>query len=236
MNVLEILRQVCIRIGLPRPASGVSSNDPQILQLVGQLNKLPEDFMTRKAFLVNTQEAVWLSTGVVDQGPLDTIAPLGYMGLMSGTLRNRAGNIELGGPVDGPDWQRHRTAVGSNPFGTYRILRGHLYLDSPPLAGATCAFEYYSSFFVVEHTDGTLKPKQYITRDDDTFLVNDALPISWLEWRWKSVKGLDYAEDFASYERLLNTYLIRQGDSRVVNLCAPRYGSILEVPQGSWRP
>lgn len=52
-------------------------------------------------------------------------------------------------------------------------------------------------------------PKQYVTKDTDTFVLNDALPLAWLAWKWKSAKGLEYAEDFNVYERLVNMLALK---------------------------
>jgi hypothetical protein len=96
------------------------------------------------------------------------------------------------------------------------------------------AFEYYSSFFVKESAT-VFKP--YWTKDTDVCVVDDALPIAYLRWAWKKEKGLEYAEDFAKYERMLVTKTARNTTARDVDFSetgrrSDRPGIL--VPQGNW--
>lgn len=110
LTVLDVLKQVCGRVGVPKPASAVSNSDAMISQMVGLVNGLSEDLDTRATIF------------------------------------------------DGVAW------VWDSNLSVYKRL---------------------------------------LSRDDDTFpALPDSMPINYLLWKWKSVKGLEYAEDFAAYERL----------------------------------
>ena len=104
------------------------------------------------------------------------------------------------------------------------------------MAGHTIAFEYYSSYFVRETASVT---KQYWTKDADTCVVDDALPVAYLRWAWKKEKGLEYAEDFAKYERMLATKGARNTTGRTVDMAEGRsqrrFPGVI-VPEGNWSP
>ncbi len=55
-------------------------------------------------------------------------------------------------------------------------------------------------------------------------------------WRWKAAKGLEYAEDFDKYERLVADAMGRDARNPTLNLggFAGDYPFGVVVPLGSW--
>jgi len=84
-----------------------------------------------------------------------------------------------------------------------------LLVTPTPTAGYTWAFEYASKNWILG-TDG-ITYKQYFTLDTDTILLPNDLVLMGLRWRWKKEKGLEYAEDFRTYEMQVKDELGRDG-------------------------
>lgn len=96
------------------------------------------------------------------------------------------------------------TSVVGNPDATIIQLLG--VLNQFPEDLATRHSAYFNTAFFSDA--GTLG--QFVTKDTDTIDCPDPLPLAYIKWKWKSDKGLEYAEDFAHYERLVTSWLLSQ--------------------------
>lgn len=233
MTLLEIVKEHAARQGLPLPMLAVGGTSNSV-QAVALLNEFCEDLLTRSYWESNVREATWTSTATESQGRLSVLAPFGYQGILPGTIWDRTSSWPLDGNLTPQEWQVQKAAAATGPLPSFRI-RNNEFITIPALpAGHTIAFEYYSSYFVKE-SDTVFKP--YWTKDTDTCLVDDALPIAYLRWAWKKEKGLEYAEEFAKYERLVATKAARSSSHR--DVCFDEtpnrslYPGVL-VPQGNW--
>jgi hypothetical protein len=236
LTLLEIVKEHAARQGLPIPGTVIGSGNDYCAQAVGLLNEFCDDLDTRKQWQTNVLEATWTSTATESQGALSTLAPYGYQGIVGDTVWDRTSRHCLLGSLSAEEWQLQKASNVSGPIPSFR-LRGGNFLTIPALeAGHTIAFEYYSSYFVRESASVT---KQYWTKDADTCVIDDALPVAYLRWAWKKEKGLEYAEDFAKYERMLATKGARNTTARTVDMAegrAQRRFPGVIVPEGNWSP
>jgi hypothetical protein len=232
-NVLSIAQSFARRQGLPQPTFVAGNSDAQVAQILGLLEEFCDDLVDRCGWEINTKEAVFVSTADEDQGLMSAIATDGYRGMIPRTFFDRTQRLEVPVAITPEEWQMRKTLGITGPLYQARIRGGHLLFIPPPAAGHTMAFEYYSEWFVTA-TDGS--GKKYPTADSDTFTVNDTLPIAFLRWKWKSDKGLDYAEDFRKYEIAVNGEKARLRVKQNVRLDSnyqdARPGIV--VPPGSW--
>ena len=233
MTLLEIVQKFTARRGLPFAGSVVSSQDEQLLQLAGLLDEVLEDLVARPTWTGLLREAVFISTGVEDQGLISALAP-GFKYLLPQTIFNRTTRLPLLGPVSPSTWQFEKAISQTRPLTEYRIRDGKLLLRPVPVAGHTIAFEYASNFPVVD-AEGV--PKPYFTRDSDTCLLDEAVLLAGLTWIWRKEKGLSYAEDFRRYESLLVNSAGRDGSKPTLSMDSEpgpiRPGIV--IPQSSWR-
>jgi hypothetical protein len=98
----------------------------------------------------------------------------------------------------------------------FRIRGGKLLINPTPTAGHTWAFEYMSKNWMLG-VDGTTY-KQYATLDSDTILIPEDVLIMGLRWTWKKEKGMDYAEDMATYEAQIKDSLGRDGGKATLHM------------------
>ena len=154
----------------------------------------------------------WRALTVVYSGPGAAVTPLpdGYDRMIGGILN--VDGVDPGyGPVDSlDDWSMVNGGRGRG----WVLLDGAIQISPTPTNGVS--FAYVSDKFV-RADDTTLKSE--FTMDSDQFVLDERLLTLGLIWRWKSMKGLEYAEDMRTYELALGqaqsrdrgTYALRVG-------------------------
>lgn len=238
-TALEIIKRVAGRIGLGKPNTASGSTDIQVVQLLDLLNEEGQELSARFDWQALIAEKTFTALAAEDQGLLvgGTIlsAANGYDHIINGSIFNRTTRVEMPGTLTAPTWQAYKASgIVSNPYGQYRIRGGRLLLMPAPGAGNTVAFEYKTQNWV-QHVDGTFDDE--MTADGDIPLLDSQLLQSGLLWRWKSAKGLEYAEDHQKYEAMVLDKMTRDRPQKVKHLdgCDPQgiSPSIL-VQRGSW--
>lgn len=97
--------------------------------------------------------------------------------------------------------------------GWWIILGGKMQFSPAPTSGAPARFAYISKNIGRSATDVAISA---FTKDDDSFVLEDRLLTLGLIWRWKAQKGLEYAEDMASYETALSQNAARDKGSQAI--------------------
>lgn len=239
MNLLALCQEFAKRTGLPVPTFVASNSDAGVAQMMGLLNEFCDDLYTRKTFQAANFEATFVSTASDDQGSISTIAPYGYVSLIPDTFFDRTDRRAMLGGLSPAEWQMRKATQIAGPFYQFRVWQDRLRVSPTMPAGHTVAFEYRSSWFVQNNSVTVPDPalyRQYWFKDTDSCRVGDALPLAWLRWAWKKEKGLDYAEDFTKYERMVNTYVSADAAPRTLNMgdAVERLTPGIWVPEGSW--
>ena len=84
-------------------------------------------------------------------------------------------------------------------------------------------------------SDGS-EQRRAISNDEDEVLLDDEIVLAGIEWRWRKAKGLQYAEDFNAYERMVADAMNRDATKRTLSLAnkrSTRERSIAISP-GNW--
>nr|WP_041296551.1 hypothetical protein [Janthinobacterium sp. Marseille] len=233
LSCLAIIKTVCRRIGILAPNAAVGSTDPQIIQLLAISEEEGQDQADRYNWQSLQTEAIFTTVATQVQGPLSTIAPnCDY--IVNNTIWNRTLRRPVYGPKSEQDWQQVVAFQINGPFNAYRIINDQINFYPDPVAGQTCAFEYISRNWVNTSVAAT---SSVWTNDADTPKISDQLMILGTVWRWKQAKGLDYAEDFAKYERRMADAMGRDGSKPTLNLTGQSMYEIqpvVMVPRGNW--
>lgn len=216
----------------------MGSVDPQVIQARALLQEGLEDICQRGAWEMLVNEASWTTTATESQGDITTLADNGWAGtFMPETLWDRTEKLPLLGPTSAAQWQFLKAIVVTGPRYSFRLRQNEFIVTPAPPAGHTWVFEYVSKNFLLDDNGTTYKA--VFTEDADEILLPGNIVKADLRWRWKKEKGLPYAEDFNSAERLINNALGRDGGKRVLRLDNP--GGIFDgpkpgifVPAGSW--
>ena len=235
-TLLDIIRRFMERTGLPKPAFSIGSTDVQVTQVLGLLEEATEEIVMRnpRGWQILNRQAVFQTKAQEVQGSLSELAP-GFRAVINDTLFNRTTRLPIYGPLLPMERQATKALQTAGPYYRYWIVNDELHFYPIPPAGQTIAFEYTST---AAWSDGKSPPTYTEYPDSDTAICLFPKPvmIAQLRWRWKKEKGLDYAEDFAMAERLLNAAIAADGTRRVVDLggaeLVARPGVM--IPTGSW--
>lgn len=233
MTMLTTVQRFCGRTGLTVPATVYGTTDPQIRQILAMLEEEGDDLSKRGAWQEITFEATHTTLAQEDQGAISTIASNGFNYIKNGTIWDRSLRLPVY-VIDGQNWQAAKAMTLTGPRYQARIRGGKLISNPVPTAGNTWAFEYVSKNWILG-VDGVTY-KQYFTLDTDTILLPESIVLMGLRWRWKKEKGLEYAEDFRTYESQVKDALSRNGMKQTLNMgnSEPMVSPGVVVPLGSW--
>ena len=111
---------------------------------------------------------------------------------------NRTNNIRYIGATWSNEWMQLQSGFTSGN-GWWRMIGGYLHIYPAPTAGDTIEFEYVTRNWCISSSGGAAQSTW--TADTDVGRLSEELMALGLTWRWLKSKGMDYAEDMASYER-----------------------------------
>lgn len=242
MSLLTIVQKHTRRTGLPVPVSVVGNTDSQVAQILNLLEEECVELASRHQWKGLLNEATFLALGAESQG---TLASLGSGPTVTNALRyilndilwNRSLRLPIYGPIDPQKWQQIKanTTVSLQQYRVRGVTTGTqatLLITPAPTAGQTIAFEYVTDNWALNGST----PAAAFVADSDTILIPESVVLAGLKWRWKKEKGLGYAEDFNSYEHLVQDSIGRDGTRPVLNM-AETGGEIkpgIFISPGSW--
>lgn len=215
-SLLTIVQRHCQRTNLPVPVTVYGTSDPLVQQAMGLLEEEGTDLASRHAWEGLTREATHTTTAAEDQGNITAIANNGFKYIKNQTIWDRTDGLPVIGPMDAVDWQVQKALATTNPRYRFRIRSGKLIVSPTPSAGHSWAFEYVSKNWIVDETGVTYR--QYFGADGDLVLLPAELLLMGLRWRWKKEKGLEYAEDFRTYETQVKDAMGRDGGKPILRM------------------
>lgn len=235
MSLLTTIQYACGRFGVPVPTTVLGTVDVQVLQMLRLLEEEGNDLSMRNEWEALTIEASHTTVATESQGSIATIASNGFRYIKNDTIWDRTNKLPVLGPLSAFDWQTLKAVNVTGPRYRFRIRGGKLLVNPTPTAGYSWFFEYITKNWILG-ADGVTY-KQYFTLDTDTILLPEDLVLMGLRWRWKKEKGLDYAEDFSTYEMQVKQQTGRDGGKSVIYMDdvswrGPRPG--VWVPDGNW--
>ncbi len=226
MTALTIMQQVTSSLGIDIPAAVFPSTDPQIIQLRNLMNEEGQELRDWAAWTKLQTEKTFTTTAAAIQA---SAVPTDFGWYINETLWNRTLALQYMGPVSSEEWQRAQASVVpiALPNGIFRFREGELLIHPPPAAGQTAAYEYASSYWV--------SGKAAMTADTDVAILDEKLIALGTRWRFLKSKGLDYAEDFRTYELQKNFALSRDGGRKRVEMGGGSSQYFRgNIPEGSW--
>ncbi len=220
MSMLSLVQRHHRRSNIPVPNTVYGSTDDQVLQSLALLEEEGNDLVSRDDWnSILIKEATHTTVATESQGTMASIATNGFSHVRHNTMWDRTETLPVF-VIDSVDWQAEKGFAITSPHYQARIRGGELLAIPTPTAGNTWAFEYKSLNWILG-ADGTTY-SQYFNLDTDTVLFPEELLLRGLRWRWKKEKGLEYAEDFASYEFMVEKLIARQGLYKNLNLSSAR--------------
>lgn len=224
MTMLSIIQDVADRVGIPRPTTVVGSTDQQVRQLYALLNEEGSELSKRGDWQSLTSEWTFTTNAATIQTG-DPIPP-DLDRFIADSFFNRTQVRKLIGPITPQEFQRIQAQpVYTRVYLSFRERDGQILISPPPPEGNLIAYEYISNLWA---RSGSGTPKESFTADDDTSYLPENILKMGLRWRWKHAKGLDYAEDMATYERAADKALGNDGGARALDLTGT------DIPYALW--
>ena len=233
MSLLTIIQDAATDINLNSPSSVVGSTDAEVKQLFSLAKRDGADLMQRFDWQILTKEANFTTVATQTQTTLDACAPDFYR-MINETMNNRTQHWRCQGPLTPQEWQRRLSlGVQVGVINSFRIYQNQIWFYPIPPAGSDIYFEYISNKWVLA-ADGTTY-KTTFTVDTDTSLIDESIITLGVKWRFLKAKGLDYAEEFRSYESSLEAIFGADGARGPVDMT----GTVIDwtipaLPDGSW--
>lgn len=221
MSVLTAAQAAGRRIKSEAPASLFSSPTEFASELANLANEVAVDVMKahdwRRLTLLNT------ITG--DGSDTSFALPAGYDRMPQGArVYGSSSMMPLRPTKDVNQWLEFQIDPVVGDPGYWIILGNEFHIKPALGSGSTAKFYYVSNLCI---TGGT---KAAFTADADTFDIGgDRLITLGLIWRWRHMKGREYAEDMMNYERALAQEINRDKGARVLFVGQPRYSGGVNV-------
>lgn len=233
MSLLTIIQGITAELNISSPSAVVGNTNKQIIQLLRLANKEGKYLANRYRWQRLKSESTFTSVATESQGAMTTIAGTSFGWIANDTVWNRTTNRRLF-PVDDVQWQQMKSSGITGPDYYFRIRGGNFIVLPTMTAGDTVAFEWISKNWCIS-SGGT--EQSAWAADTDTGLLDEDIMSAGILWRWKKAKGLDYAEDFATYERLVADAATRDGAKKRIHMgggTGRQFISNRNVAEGSW--
>lgn len=219
MSILSIVQAAAIRCGItPFPTSAVSNTDQNIQQLVIFAQDAGRELMERANWVnldtAGTVTGDGISTLFLLPQDWDRFSP-SDKSPRGALVSNKFPLWPLEGPINTEDLNLLKALPASTLRPVWRIIGGALEIWPALALGEIVTFNYYSSFWIM-NAPRTVSRATW-QADDDFGLINEDTTMKGSLWRWKASKGLQYAEEFRSYEQSLARNANQQMTERVVS-------------------
>lgn len=232
MSLLSIVQDACLTIGLPKPAQVIGNTNLQVQTLLALANKAGRDLAKAHEWQAITRRVTFAGVAANAQAG----QPPADFDRFPPTQRIWDDNRDLWlmGPLSTDEWDgilvQPQTAYPS-----FWIMLGSVLNIAPaPAVSDSFVYSYVSKSWIRPSgapTDGSGDVARWAA-DTDTSLIDEGLIEYSLIWRWKQAKGLDYAEDMATFEREKEKAIARDRGPKSVKTTTMWRGD----PPGSYWP
>lgn len=229
MSLLTLVQSVATELDISSPSTVVGNTNNQIIQLLRLANNEGKYLAARYRWQALINEATFTSAATESQGAMTTLAGASFGWLCNDTVWNRTQDRRMI-PVSDVQWQQMKATSITGPCEYFRI-RGGLFIVQPTMtASETVAFEWVSKNWC-ESSGGT--DQSAWAADTDVGILDETVMAAGVLWRWKRAKGLDYAEDFNTYEALVADAAARDGAKKHIHMGAGRGSRFLNSRSGA---
>lgn len=233
MTALSIVQDACGRMGLQQPSALFSSLSPQDIQFRTLLNQEGKELYKRKPW-TNLQREQTFTTVATAAQTSSVASDFGYY--VNDTMFDRTENRKLVGPLNEYEWQREKSGPAfTSVYHAFRFWQGSVYITPTPEAGNTVAYEYITKNWAITASDSSAKAAFSV--DTDTSHLDEELLTLGLIWRFRKAKGLDYSEEFRTYQMEVDNLAGKDGGAPVLNLSSgliKRRFYNGNIKEGSW--
>lgn len=233
MSLLTIVQGACGQLNLVQPSAVVAAVDLQTLQLLALARSGGKEVARRFDWQILTKEGTFNTAATEIQVTSVTTTFPNFARIIDGTMFDRTQHRPIRGPLNEQQWQMRKAAAAQVGVELYFRIRGDSILFHPtPPASDAVYFEYISNKWC--QSSGASLQAGWLA-DTDTALIDEELLRLDLVWRWLRAKGLDYAEEFRTFELAAIDIFGPDGGRAVVDMTgdtSAQWG--VNLPDGNW--
>ncbi|MDY2830918.1 MAG: hypothetical protein SOU80_06095 [Alphaproteobacteria bacterium] len=122
-----------------------------------------------------------------------------FYALLNNTIYIKDSKEKVIGAVTPEDWMKEKYLQASSGGVRFKIQNGMLKFLTPPADGLKIVFQYRTNTICFEAS--SYVEKSELTANTDIPVFDDYLVKLGILWRWLKRNGMDYAEEYAEYER-----------------------------------
>lgn len=213
MTLLEIIQEVCRLTSLPVPTVVVTSTDVQVQQLWAIANEEGKSLQRSYDWQLLTLQYTFSTSNSPDQ---PTAIPADLDRWLANTMFDRTTRREVLGPITPQQWQAIQAQPQLNRvFLAWRERTGVFYMTPTASLNDTVAYEYVTKNWVLS---ANLTPQASFLADTDSPVLSSDQIILGIRWRFLKSKGIDYAQDFETYERQKAILQAKDGGNGRLNI------------------
>lgn len=199
-TLLQICTFASDEIGISRPSSVVSSQEPDVQKLLRYANKTGNRIMKAYAWQQLRKGSTFAALGQYEQ---TGILPSDFDRMVAETFWNRSTTVNIAGPVSDVQWETLLAQNMNFPNQNYFIFRdGQILIYPTSGVGNTLAFTYVNKNYVVD--GDTQASKDSFTKDSDTTVLDDELMIQGIIFEFLDNDGQPAATAFQKYTDRFN--------------------------------
>jgi len=217
MTILSIVQGAALRCNLKVPIQAVSSTDENILQIVAFAEDTGRELVERadwnelkvKATVTGdgvsslfTLPSDWMRLCPSDKSPVGALVSLARP------------TIPLRGPVNDEALNQIKALTAFPAYPVWRIINRNLEIWPALASGEVVSFWYFTRAWVISPQN---VQSTRFTSDTDASLIDEDLIMKGAIWKWKRAKGLDYQEEYSTYEREFGRVAGQQDNGRVIS-------------------
>lgn len=233
MSLLTIIVGASQEINVVEPTTVINAADLQTKQMLALCRKECKDLVRRFDWQTLIREGSFSTLAAETQSTLSAAsADSDFYRFLPGTMWNRTRFWQVGGPLNEVEWQQKKAAAAAVGVRNYFRIRGDSFLFFPtPTAGDSIKFEYITSKWC---QSAALAAQTDWLADTDTALLDEEVIRMGVVWRFLKAKGLDYGEEFRSYEMALLDLFGPDGARDTVDMGVTFDWPMVTVPEGNW--
>ena len=212
MSLLTVFQQACTSgIALEKPSAVYGSTTREHIELANIANEMAAMIAASHEWQILNKIAVITGDGTTEDFslPSDFDRMLDKSQLWSTSLETPLSPIS-----DRDQWLELDIKSFDFVINAWIIYGGQIHIKPALSTGVQVKYWYQSNLWGLNGAT----PISEFTADTNTFRIDERLLKLGIIWRWREMKGLPYAEDLATYERLLAKLAMRDKGSRIIRL------------------
>lgn len=221
MSLLSLCQAVIKETGIgTAPTTVIGNTDPTAVQLLALATHEVRVLLRRHDWSILVAEQTINTVNGTESYAL----PSDIDRYVGNALWDATNYWQMRGSVGAPLWNAlkrgNATSVTTRKFfrvkgyTTGGVTTKRLYIYPTPTAAESLVAEYITS---TPYASNTGVPAAAFAADTDTTLIPEYLVQFGVHWRFLKAKGLDYAEERAEYDRMVNTAIAQEVPAPALN-------------------